>query len=197
MLLSQYETWCCRHNVLSEELGVDELEELTGSKVVVVAQTGASSVFGNRPPVKITVGAVLSHSLPPLLRYWDSMFCNKTGNIPLLIMNKRWLSINANAVRSKNTKVSCTAELLVYNGTKVPSEWRMSFLDWTTAMRLWVRYWREAYPSEEGEGLIIAERVEKHIKNVLEVKEANEEAWPPAFCYCISQRQNIVENKQC
>lgn len=58
MLGQQYQEWCHRNGVVTEELGLDSLDvpapTPSTSSALVVASTGTQSgAFGSRPPVKV------------------------------------------------------------------------------------------------------------------------------------------------
>lgn len=195
MLGQQYDVWCRKNNCDMEELGLDSLDvpsqavaSVNASTAVAAASTGSSS---SKALVKVTIGGVLGHSLPPLSGYWDARMKSRTGCIALTIFDKAWLARDANFIRSRSAKVSCAVELSVYSGSRVLNDWRQSFMETETSMRLFIRYWKEVYQGEDGVGAIIGERLEKHWEIVLEVKDEQEGDWCPAKRYEIAHRQNV------
>lgn len=148
MLGQQYDTWCQKNSCVMEDLGLEDINlpaaSTSTSQAVSQGTSGnATKLFATKAPVKISIVASLGHSLPLLSQYFDAAMRNKTIYVPWTVLDKRWLELDANFLRSKTTKVSCTVKVLVYNRSRVPNEWQQSFMDWLLAGKLFVCYWRE------------------------------------------------------
>ncbi|EGG11436.1 uncharacterized protein MELLADRAFT_102400 [Melampsora larici-populina 98AG31] len=125
---------------------------------------------------KMNHGKVLTHRLIDLAPYWDNRMKACFGYVPLTIFVPAWLLADKNHMSNWQKQSSSCSDVVAYVGLRVPSEWRQSFLMWSTLFHLYVQYWRMKYQQEE-----IACRLEEHYKIVLDIKAKNHDAFAPAL----------------
>lgn len=154
MLEKAYESWCVKNNCAKEDLGLEDLVIVESNSTQ--PSSSVAVVASSSKVVKMSIGGVLSHSLTPLSKFFDVAMRNKSTYVPPTIFDEEWLAIDANALRTRVAKTSCSTDVTIYTGTKVGSEWRQTFMAWMTSYRLMLRYWREVYQGDEGEGLVLA-----------------------------------------
>lgn len=194
MLGQQYQMWCNQHGVPPENLGLEDIDIPEEEAIAPTAQAATTTATATAQPqkiVKMSVGTTLNHNLTPLSPFLDKCMKTKSGYVPITVFDKLWLEMDANLMRSKSTKISCSVELSLYNGSKIRNEWRLTYKEWAACKRLFLRYWREVYAGEEGKVLVLEELLAKHFENVETIAEDLGGAWPPAARYDIHNRMNV------
>ncbi|EGG02470.1 uncharacterized protein MELLADRAFT_91283 [Melampsora larici-populina 98AG31] len=111
------------------------------------------------------------------------------GYVPLTIFVPAWLLADKNHMSNRRKQSSSCLDVVAYVGLRVPSEWRQSFLMWSTSFHLCIQYWRLKYERED-----IATRLEEHYKIVLEIKAKYHDAFAPALRYDIIHRTNVFSH---
>ncbi|EGG09896.1 uncharacterized protein MELLADRAFT_103925 [Melampsora larici-populina 98AG31] len=137
---------------------------------------------------KMNHGKVLTHRLIDLAPYWDNRMKACFGYVPLTIFVPAWLLADKNHMSNWRKQSSSCSDVVAYVGLRVPSEWRQSFLMWSTPFHLYVQYWRLKYQQEE-----IASRLEEHYKIVLDIKAKNHDAFAPALSHYSNHQQESAE----
>ncbi|EGG02742.1 uncharacterized protein MELLADRAFT_109773 [Melampsora larici-populina 98AG31] len=123
-----------------------------------------------------------------LAPYWDNRMKACFGYVPFTIFVPAWLLADKNLMSNWRKQSSSCSDVVAYVGLRVPSEWRQSFLMWSTLFHLNVQYWRMKYQQEE-----IASRLEEHYKIVLDIKAKNHDAFAPALSHYSNHQQESVE----
>ncbi|EGF99172.1 uncharacterized protein MELLADRAFT_94855 [Melampsora larici-populina 98AG31] len=161
----------------------DDDEELVGAKRKSTKQISEKPAKAGK---KMNPRKILTHQLVDLAPYWDNKMTACFGYVPLTIFVPAWLLADKAHMANRKKQTNSCSDVLQYTGSRIPSEWRQSFLEWSTSLNLCVKYWRSKYNRED-----IALSLEKHYKNVLEMKAKHHEAWAPALRYNITHRTNV------
>ncbi|EGG02426.1 uncharacterized protein MELLADRAFT_110177 [Melampsora larici-populina 98AG31] len=189
MLETAYHKWC--EKVKSKPKMIEMLEvsseeeetELSSSK-----RKGKSQP--SEKPAKVgkmmNHGTTLTHRLIDISSYWDGRMTACFGCVPLTIFVPAWLLADKTHMANRRKQSSSCSDVVSYAGLRVPSEWRQSFLMWSTSFNLYLQYWRTKYHRED-----IALRLEEHRKIVLALKTKYHDAWAPALRYDITHRTNV------
>lgn len=71
------------------------------------------------------------------------------GYVPLTIFVPAWLLADRTHMSNRRKQSSSCSDVVSYVGLRVPSEWRQSFLMWSTLFNMLVQYWRTKYNRED------------------------------------------------
>ncbi|EGG08055.1 uncharacterized protein MELLADRAFT_105378 [Melampsora larici-populina 98AG31] len=158
-----YSRWCERIGtdprgvqMLGASSEEEEEEDLGGVKRKAKETCSEKST---KVAKKMNTGKVLTHKLIDLAPYWDNRMKACFGYVPLTIFVPAWLLADKNHMSNRRKQSSLCSDVVAYVGLRVPSEWRQSFLMWSTSFHLYVQYWRSKYQQED-----IAKRLEEHYK---------------------------------
>lgn len=67
----------------------------------------------------------------------------------LIELSTYWLLADKTHMSNRCKQNSSCSDIVSYEGLRVPSEWRQSFLMWSTSFNLCVQYWRTKYNRED------------------------------------------------
>lgn len=104
--------------------------------------------------------------------------------IPLSIFNPTWLRQDLNLTSNKPSRGKTKdADLIPYNGSPVPSEWRTSVAQWHRQKDLFLAYLAYCKHDE------VIPTMKQHFENVIEIQNENDGCWVTAFRYDIEMQQ--------
>ncbi|KAH9807060.1 hypothetical protein DFH28DRAFT_917452 [Melampsora americana] len=194
----EYQFWCENEGTEPRDLamvdftyGVDPREP-----EVQVVNSKERSKPRVEPNTKMIIGTLPSNSMIGLSQYFHDIMVNKNVHMPVSIFDPTWIIQDANFMKTRSAKSSCSTNIVSYVGLPYVNEYRLTQNEWSTRFNLMVKYQEEKYDILDSQkSSPIAPRLRVHKENVLQIQINCYGKWTPAMRYDIAHRRNVWENR--
>ncbi|EGF98275.1 uncharacterized protein MELLADRAFT_113681 [Melampsora larici-populina 98AG31] len=138
--------------------------------------------------IEIDIGSVPTGDLVPLQPYWGDQMSDLNTSIPLTVFDQNFA--RADKDEHNRNHHSSSSKNKTNKGFDAPSQYRLTFGEWSENMSLFRRYLSGYYNQKP-----LAKRLKLHIKNVKAIKRSTE-CWMTALRYDILCRAQIFVKRE-
>ncbi|EGG05442.1 uncharacterized protein MELLADRAFT_64172 [Melampsora larici-populina 98AG31] len=140
-----------------------------------------------RKGIQVEIGVIPNSNLVQLQPFWRKQMKKLHSSIPLTVFDQSFALADSEEYDKQHH--SSSSKTTKNKGLDAPSEYKMSYGEWTENISLFKRYLMMHKHPE------VAERINYHIKNVKQVKRSTE-CWMTALRYDILCRKSVFVERE-